>query len=201
MRPLGCAPEFLQRENPGHWERAPDRTAGRCPPLPNCPPAKLIPLVTTPLENWFKAPRVCFLRLPSQAGTRRRWQGTGPGGYRGGERWGGGAAARGDGREAPGAGPGCAGGGGRGWGLPVTDGPDALQCFRKGGALRRRRDFGHRAVPQAPVRPSVLPPSLPSGAPIAGRPGGTHRGGSHSSGARAAEPQPAGGSARLRSAR
>uniref|UniRef100_A0A8C5J343 Endothelin receptor type B n=1 Tax=Junco hyemalis TaxID=40217 RepID=A0A8C5J343_JUNHY len=67
-------------------------------------------------------------------------------------------------RAGRGAGPGCAGGGGRGWGLAVTDGPDALQCFRKGGALHRRRDFGygvwcaadgHRAVPQRPF----LPPS------------------------------------------
>lgn len=134
-------------------------------------------LGTTLLKNCFKARKVCFFRLPSQPGRR---QGGGRRAFLpvGTEVWSpsaGGTADSGDGRlrgaGGRGAGPGCAGGGGRGWGLAVTDGPDALECFRKGGALRRRRDFGQgvwcsadgqRALPQAPV-----PAAFPSGAPIA----------------------------------
>lgn len=101
------------------------------------------------------------------------------------------------------AGPGRAGGGGRGWGLAVTDGPDAVECFRKGGAPHRRRDFGH-GVWSAADGAWAVPPAERASLPSAGS---TRAG--HAAGARSAESaaerlglaRPAGGEDRLGSAR
>lgn len=108
-------------------------------------------------------------------------------------------------------------GGGRGWGLAVTDGPDAVECFRKGGprsaGTALTTGFGAPLTAAGSCRklPSLLPPR--PGAPVVGerrrpvpgRGGQPERGSRRSVFSLLSRQSPAGGgrggSVRLRSAR
>lgn len=152
VHPSGCARGSLQRGEP-HTQllRASLRQDnGEVPSSSQLSSSNAHTSHNNPPEKLLQSPQSCFFRLPGQPGTRqgggRRAHGR-VGTEAGSPSAGGGTPDSGDGRlrraGGRGAGPGSAGGGGRGWGLAVTDGPDAVECFRKGGGLRRRRDFGH----------------------------------------------------------